>query len=305
MDDILRESMRCPTHPDAGPLHPLPCRRDSHAGPGAGQGLVCPRCGRLYPVRGDIPDFLLPDESFGGFRDREIRQWDEQAATYDEERLRDPIYRAGIAAAAAALRPRPGERILDAGCGTGLTLRRYYRPGIRVVALDLSLASLRLLRQCCKGCAVSPVRADLTRLPFATGFFDRVLCANALQHIPGTRLRQACIQELARVVRPGGTVVVTTHNYSLPKQRAAWQKEGSARGPSGEVQYIYRYEAAEFHTLLSSALRVNRVRGAGLPLWYRWKLSGVSGLLERWLLCRLPFSAQWAHMLVGTGRKAS
>jgi SAM-dependent methyltransferase len=247
---------------------------------------------------------LVPNDSFSGFRHREIRQWDEQAAAYDEERLTDPIYQAGIASASAALRPRPGELILDAGSGTGLTLRQYYRPGMRVVALDLSLVSLHYLKKDCRGCVVYPVRGDLTSLPFATGVFDRVLCANALQHIPGLELRQRCIQELARVVRPKGTVVVTTHNFSLPKQRAGWRKEGSARGPSGDVQYIYRHEAAEFHTLLASAMCVDRVRGAGLPLWYRWKLSGLSRLLERWLLARLPVSAHWGHMLVGTGRKA-
>jgi ubiquinone/menaquinone biosynthesis C-methylase UbiE len=142
---------------------------------------------------------------------------------------------------------------------------------------------------------------DLGALPFADGAFDRVLCANALQQVPGEGLRRACVHELSRVALPAGLVVLTVHSWSVPKRRAGWPKEGPARGPSGAVRYIYRFEPGEFRALLASALRVEVVRGAGLPLPYRWKLSWLSRRLEPWL-GRLQGSARWGHLLVGVGR---
>ncbi len=294
MEPFFAQVLRCPIHPEAGPLQVW----DSH--PEA--GLECPHCHRVYPVRDGIADMLV-GEKVGEFREREMEQWDRQAAHYDEGRLKDPIYMAAVESAARALRPCPGELVLDAGCGTGLTIRHYYRPGLRVVALDLSLESLRYLRAVCPAATIHAVRADLTALPFAPEIFDRVLCANALQQFPEAAARQKCVRELARVAGPGAPVVVTVQNLSIPKKRAGWRKENKARGPSGAVQYNYRYEAAEFRDLLAAELRVEKVRGAGLPLWYRWKLGGVSRGLERYVLSGLPASADWGNMLVGVARK--
>jgi ubiquinone/menaquinone biosynthesis C-methylase UbiE len=246
---------------------------------------------------------LVGGEQDESFREREIQQWDEQAAKYDDERQRDPLYMAGVEAAAQALRPGEGDLILDAACGTGLPLRRYLRLGLRVVALDLSLESLLYLKRICPHPSLALVRGDLTALPFAGGTFDRVLCANALQHLPGEGLRRSSVRELARVATPGARVVVTANNYSRPRRRAGWRKEGPAKGPSGGVQYVYRHDPPEFQGLLASALRVDGVYGAGLPLPYRFKLSWLSRRLER-LLGRFRASADWGNMVVGIAHKA-
>ena len=295
MEPFFSQVLRCPVHPDAGPL--------LVQGPGPEAGLRCRHCDHVYPVLDDIADMLTGDTA-DDYREREREQWDRQAAHYDEGRLKDPIYMAAVESAARALRPRAGELILDAGCGTGLTVRQYYRPGTRVVALDLSLESLRYLRSVCPGAAIYPVRGDLTALPFPAEVFDRVLCANALQQFPDAAARRQCVRELARVAAAGAPVVVTVQNLSIPKKRAGWRKENTAWGPSGAVQYTYRYEAEEFRDLLATELRVEKVRGAGLPLWYKWKLAGVSRGLERHVLSGLALSARWGNMLVGQARKA-
>jgi ubiquinone/menaquinone biosynthesis C-methylase UbiE/uncharacterized protein YbaR (Trm112 family) len=299
MDVWLLALLRCPLHPDRGRLRPL--RLPHESGAAVISGLLCRTCCRTYPVVGGIPDLIGPAGCPDHLRGAEEAQWDRQAGRYDEGRLRDPVYMAGVAASARALAPRPGDLVLDAACGTGLTVRAYARPGLRVVAVDLSLQSLARL-QAAGAPGIHVVRADLAALPFAEGAFDRVLCANAIQQMPEDGLRRACVGELARVARPGGRVVVTAHSWSVPKRRAGWPREGSARGPSGPVHYLYRFLAQEFRGVLASALRVEAVRGAGLPLPYRWKLSWLSRRLEH-ALSRLAASAAWGNMLVGVGRK--
>jgi SAM-dependent methyltransferase len=209
----------------------------------------------------------------------------------------------GVQAAVRALQPEGGGPILDAGCGTGLTVRAYARPELQIFALDLSLISLGLLGDRAPADSVVLVRGDLGSLPFPDCVFQRVLCANAVQHLPTEPLRRSCIRELARVVRPGGRVVVSTHNYSIPKRWSGWRKEGTpGGGTSGPVQYIYRSEHSEFRELLASHLNVKGVYGVGLPLPYKWRLSPLSCALER-VLSRLQLMAPWGHMLIGVAQK--
>jgi SAM-dependent methyltransferase len=247
-------------------------------------------------------DLLAQGEAPDVFREQEISQWDEQAAQYEPTRRDDALYQAAVRGAARALQPQPGELILDAACGTGMIVRRYFRPRLRLVCLDLSRDSLRHLRETLPAGAACCVRGDLRALPVADGVFDRVLCANALQHLPDPAGRRAAVAELCRVVRPGGWVVVSVHNYSVHKRRAGWPKEGPAKGNSGPVQYLYRYDVEEFRDLLASRLQVERVCGIGLPLPYRLKLSWLSCGLERFL-SRFGASAPWGNLLLGIGRR--
>ena len=228
--NIGTEIFRCPLHPHAGPLRFVGWTgqsEDEHVCP---QELVCRTCGRSYPLVDGILDLLPRGQTHDVFREHEISQWDEQAAQYEPTRRDDPLYQAIVRGAARALRPQPGELVLDAGCGTGMIAHRYFRPGLRLVCLDLSHNSLRHLRETLRPRVACCVRGDLRALPVADGVFDQVLCANALQHLPDPAGRRAAFAELGRVVRPGGRVVVSVHNYSVHKRRAGWPKEGSAKG---------------------------------------------------------------------------
>lgn len=246
---------------------------------------------------------MLPEGGeFESFREKEMRQWDEQAENYDEKRMQEMIWRAGVEAAIEAMQPGDGDLVLDAGCGTGLTVRGYYRPPIKVIALDISVASLKRLRRIFPAPSVEFVQGDLTSLPFARNVFDKVMCANAITQIPDGDLRRNCVGELARVARPKSRIVITAQNLSVKKKRSGYPKEGPARGPSGEVQYVYRYESGEFRTLLNASFQVEAVRGAGLPLVYRYKLGWLSRRLER-VFRRFEASAPLGNMLVGIGHK--
>lgn len=99
---------------------------------------------------------------------------------------------------------RPGDRILDVGCGPGRHAQALRATGVEVVGLDISLAFLR---------AAGPgrwVRADARVLPFVQNCFDAAisLCQGGFGLLGGTDDAQVVV-EMARVVRPGGRVALS------------------------------------------------------------------------------------------------
>lgn len=104
----------------------------------------------------------------------------------------------------AALDPKSNERILDAGCGTGMLLRRIaaHTPRADLVGIDLTAAMVHQVDAALFGLAV----ADLRRLPLADESFDAVVIASVLQYLPALA---PALSEAVRVVRPGGRVVIT------------------------------------------------------------------------------------------------
>jgi 2-polyprenyl-6-hydroxyphenyl methylase/3-demethylubiquinone-9 3-methyltransferase len=133
---------------------------------------------------------------------------------YDE--LSDQWWRPGggfemlhwLAAARAALIPpadRPGAVLIDAGCGGGLLAPHVDGKGYRHVGVDLRRAALRQAAEH----GVRPVNGDVTALPIATGAADVVAAGEILEHVTDL---PATVAELARVLRPGGLLVLDTVN---------------------------------------------------------------------------------------------
>jgi SAM-dependent methyltransferase len=110
------------------------------------------------------------------------------------------------------LRVRPGERLLDAGCGEGRHCFGALERGARVVGLDLDRDSLKMgagpLRNRAKELDSfgAMIHGNTFALPFADASFDKVICSEVMEHVHDYR---AAARELARVTRPGGMVAVT------------------------------------------------------------------------------------------------
>lgn len=100
-----------------------------------------------------------------------------------------------------------GGLVLDAGCGTGGTLcwllDRF--PGVRVVGVDLAVEALRYVR---RQSALPVLQGSATQLPFPPSTFDLVVSFDVLQHLPEGRDDVAALREAARVLRPGGFLLV-------------------------------------------------------------------------------------------------
>lgn len=108
------------------------------------------------------------------------------------------------------LAPRPGERILEVGPGTGyysLSLAEWVTPGGQLDILDIQQEMLdATMRQAeDRGQSnITPACADAQRLPFADATFDAVVLVTTLGEIPD---QDAAIRELARVLKPGARLV--------------------------------------------------------------------------------------------------
>ncbi len=112
----------------------------------------------------------------------------------------------------ARLEVGPGDLLLDAGCGEGRHCFGALERGARVVGLDLDREALRRAAGALRYRASERrslggmLQGDAFRLPFADATFDRVICAEVMEHVHDYR---AAVRELARVTRPGGRVAIT------------------------------------------------------------------------------------------------
>jgi demethylmenaquinone methyltransferase/2-methoxy-6-polyprenyl-1,4-benzoquinol methylase len=100
---------------------------------------------------------------------------------------------------------RPGRRVLDLAAGTGVSTAELRLSGVQAVACDFSLGMLREGRQHRDRRQLPFVAGDALHLPFATGAFDAVTISFGLRNVADV---PAALAEMARVVRPGGRLVV-------------------------------------------------------------------------------------------------
>lgn len=137
---------------------------------------------------------------------------------------------------------RTGLRIIDCGSGTAANLA-LLRPYGRVFAFDLGYSAVR---QAHERSGAPSAQADITRIPFTTGSFDIVTSFDVLQCVADDT---AAIGEMARIVKPGGVVVMTLAAFSFLSgdHAEAWNE-------------MHRYTPRTARTLVEGAgLRVERI----------------------------------------------
>jgi phosphatidylethanolamine/phosphatidyl-N-methylethanolamine N-methyltransferase len=130
------------------------------------------------------------------------------APVYDliYDKLTEPAARCAVEAATAC-----GPRILEAGVGTGLSLG-YYRPDSEVYGVDLSEDMLRRARDKVIRRGLKHVRSlqvmDVCRLGYADETFDAVAAQFLITLVPSP---EQALTEFARVVKPGGEIILVNH----------------------------------------------------------------------------------------------
>jgi len=129
---------------------------------------------------------------------------------------KDKQDRRRIACILDALKPLPGERILDVGCGVGTFAYHCAKRGARTVGVDYSAASIETAVRLTASFGLSGkaqfVCRDATQpLAYVDGYFDKIVAADFIEHIDDEQKKRA-LAEMARLVKPGGIIVIFTPN---------------------------------------------------------------------------------------------
>lgn len=174
-----------------------------------------------------------------------------------------------------------GSRVLDIGCGAGRHSFAALRQGASVVAADWSVAdlvevgSMTVAMESVGDLDVArggPVATDICAMSFADASFDVVIASEILEHVPED---VAAMRECARVLKPGGTLVVTVPRTVPEAVSWALSRRYHDR-PGGHVriyrrrQLLSRLEVAGF-----SEVRRNYRHGLHSPYWWMRCAFGV------------------------------
>ena len=170
---------------------------------GEAMHLVCARCGRQYQSPPDYLD-MRPREQF-----REQTKYLDEALHADarHERVSPPLLGSRIRndMLRAFLAPRPGEHVVDLGCGSGRALLWNRDLGAAMTGIDIAPFFSHEARQ-----EVDLLLGDLRTLPFANATFDKAWSLDVLEHLSPDAL-DGMLREAARVLKPGGALFVYTH----------------------------------------------------------------------------------------------
>ena len=206
-------------------------------------------------------------------------------------------------------------RILDVACGPGIVTAALAAEAREVVAFDLTPEMLRRARQRCAQAGHENVtfkEGSATELPFADGAFDGVVTRLSVHHFQDPRL---VFDEIARVLRPGGTFVLAdvvssenqeesalqnaieilrdpSHTRMLPQSELLSMVEGAGFDVASHVSWDRPREFEEWMGIINDATRVGPIRTvvhalAGAGRTAGMGLSLVDGGIEffhRWIL---------------------
>lgn len=155
---------------------------------------------------------------------------------------------------------REGDLLLDMGCGAGRHAFESYRRGARVVAFDYSAAELKdvgalftAMREAgeagtAPGSLAATTNGDALRLPFPDDTFDRVIASEVLEHVTDD---QVALDEVFRVLKPGGTLAATVPSW-LP-EKICWALSDEYHAPFVEGGHVRIYSEPTLRARMRTA----------------------------------------------------
>ena len=207
-----------------------------------------------------------------------VKTFDEKAASYAAgykgESATAHSFRIRRERAYEMAADKRGGNVLDVGCGPGLTINHFVDRGFEFYGVDISP---EMIRQCQEAFATVPAAhfsvGRIEAMEFPEAMFDVVLSLGVVEYIEDDA---AAAREMARVTKPGGSVIVSLPNRVSPYRfwdRTVYQgarravRAVTGRGPIGPEVHRREYVEREYCALLEShGLRVREV------VYYNFKI---------------------------------
>lgn len=203
--------------------------------------------------------------------------------------------------AARLLRLPQGSRVLDLGCafgfGTGMLVGRY-----RTYGHDLSRTYIDRARRAVPAATFTHGPAD--RVPYPDGYFDGLLLLDVIEHVPN---EQAVVDEIARLLRPGGRLVLSVPNkgalafldsLNIYRRLLGPCAPDPTDDPSWAQSHVHRhYSRSDLERLLGPRFRICSAHYTGLGIAEPVNLALL--LLFRALLRLSPLYAVLQYLYFG------
>jgi 2-polyprenyl-3-methyl-5-hydroxy-6-metoxy-1,4-benzoquinol methylase len=210
--------------------------------------------------------FVDVNDELGTYYEARAHDLDELALTYEHpEAYKRFFYRARFKAVLGALDPQPGEEILDVGCGSGAYTRELVQLGAKVTATEIAPTPLSLAERNLGDLAeqIDFRLEDAQALDLPDSAFDKVLLTEVIEHVPEP---ERAIAEAARVLRPGGVLVVSTPSRFSPMNLAYDVKRRVRR--YGFNEHLHELTPGSFRRLVGEHFEVVRLEFANFLLPY-------------------------------------
>ena len=176
-------------------------------------------------------------------------------------------------------RLEPGAQVLDLACGAGALTLRLQQAGYRLTACDLISDKLEI-----RG-GVDFVQADLNQdfAPKFAAVFDAVVASEIIEHVENPR---HFLREVRKIIRLGGTLIVSTPNIDSPLSKAIFLRTGRHRWftdsdyeESGHITPMS--EACLRRALVETRFEIERIQSGGtVPLRGWWKMRLLARLMS-------------------------
>jgi SAM-dependent methyltransferase len=168
---------------------------------------------------------------------------------------------------------KPGAEVLDVGAGAGEFARRCLAAGYRYCAVEANREYADALR---KQGAAEVITGFVPPIPFPEGRFDLVYMSHLLEHMPDPLKALELVQELNRVIKPGGLVALVVPDF-LHDPRLFF-----------DADYTHGFVTTENRArmlLLDAGFELIRVRALAGPVTglLGWVAASLNKLYSRWL----------------------
>lgn len=165
-----------------------------------------------FPVQGDVPLFLdAQDEKISEQDFHYINHYTIDAEVFDYYRDRnDKLEQVSVSLLRRRIIrqiPRNTRFLLDVGCGCAYIAKHFINSGTRVVSLDVAQANVEKALKKYPSDNHAAVVADVFALPFKENTFDCIVASEIIEH---TVDPHAFVEALKRVLKPGGTLIIST-----------------------------------------------------------------------------------------------